>query len=80
MATWLTLAWARDVCVLFSPYFWFKFERPEKFSEANPDKMMVGATVPVIARFQSIRVAAALIGPGLPTAGTTATVERAPRR
>jgi hypothetical protein len=52
------------------PYFWFKFERPEKFSEANPDKMMVGATVPVIARFQSIRVAAALIGPGLPTAGT----------
>jgi len=55
---------ASRVSVCEFPYFWFKFNRPKGFNQ-----MMVGGTVPVIKRFMDIRVAAALIGPGLPTSG-----------
>ena len=43
------------------PYLWVKFDRPDGF---NP--LMVGGTVPVIERFWDVRVAAAVIGYGLP--------------
>ena len=49
-----------------TPYFWFTFNAPASFT-----RLMVGGTVPVLERFWSIRVAVALLGPGLPTAGVT---------
>ena len=47
------------------PYTWVKFDAPKDF------QLMVGATVPVIERFWDTRVAAAVIGYGLPTSGVT---------
>ena len=56
-----TAFFANRVSFCAWPYFWLSFAAP-----TTNYTLMVGGSVPVIERFQQIRVAAAVIGPGLP--------------
>lgn len=61
-----TAFFANRVAFCAWPYLWMSFHAP-----VTNYTLMVGGTVPVIERFQDVRVAVGVVGPGLPIDGVS---------